>query len=53
MVSFLISAAFWVVAAIKGRRLLQDGDFSDLSINGAAFIRGRHLIEARHLEEIR
>ena len=45
MVRVLISAAFWVVALIRG------GTYHDMSVDGAALIRRRQLFEGRHLLE--
>ena len=43
--------AFRSAALIRRRRLLEDGAYSDLSVNGAELIIGRHLFEARLLLE--
>ena len=54
MVRFLINTTFWGTALIRGRSLLEDGVYYDLSVNGAALIKRRRLFEIRHLlEEIR
>ena len=45
MVTFLISATIWGAALINGSA------YSDLSVNGAALIRGRYLFEAQCLLE--
>ena len=54
MVKFLINPAVLGAALIRGKRLLEGGTYSDLSSNGAAFIKVWRLFEAQHLlEEIR
>ena len=54
MVRFLIKVGFRGAALIRGRKLLEDGAYSGLSINSAVLIRGRRLPEARGLlEEVR
>ena len=54
MVRFLIRDGFWDATLIRGRKLLEDGAYSGLSINSAVLIRGRRLPEARGLlEEVR
>ena len=39
-VRFLMSVAFWGAALFGDRRLLDGSVYSDLSVNGAALIRG-------------
>ena len=54
MVRFLIRVGFGGAALIRGRKLLEDGAYSGLSINSAVLIIGRRLSEARGLlEEVR
>ena len=51
---FLISAAFFAAALIRGRRLLEGGAYLIIYLWSAALIGGRRLFEARRLlEEIR
>ena len=42
---FIFSYAFWGVALIRRRRLVEVGANSDLRVNSAMLIRGRHLLE--------
>ena len=51
MTMFLLSAAFWGAALIRGRRLLVGGTYFDLSVNGEVLIRGWCLYEDQHLLE--
>ena len=46
MVKFLINPAVLGAALIRGKRLLEGGTYSDLSSNGAAFIKVWRLFEA-------
>ena len=40
MIRYLKSAAFWGDTLIRGRRLLERDDYSDVSVNGAALLWG-------------
>ena len=40
MIRYLKSSAFWGDTLIRGRRLLEGGDYSDVSFNGAALLWG-------------
>ena len=51
MVRFLICTVFRGAALVKGRRLIEGGAYSDLSVNGVAIIRERHLFEVRRFLE--
>ena len=51
MLRFLVSAAFWGAVIIRGRRLLEGENYSDLSFDGAARIREHRLFEFRSLLE--
>ena len=47
VVKFVGSAAFHGAALIRGRHLLENGDYFDMRVNGAALIKGLCLFEIR------